>query len=243
MVKEFEINVRKIIDTIANIANIESVDLIDKITLIDAITDVGTVNLLNTVNLIKTISSITNIANIASVDLIDNISFISLIERLNHILLIDEITKIGEISKIRDITHRPAEFIANPGFEEGWTGWRLFSGSAVIDAGGRISENCLRFFDYKDAEVYQYFFIPLGVDWMESMYFYLRSSYNLVDLVTITFGYTDGTTSSQTFKVTNVNTWEKMMLSPTAGKKIEFIYIYHAPTHRECILDSFTTVF
>ena len=177
---------------------------------------------------------IPNVVNIESVDLVDLITKISEITLIDRITLIDEITKIGEITTIRDLMHRPKEYIINPHFMQGFTSWVKTGTVTLID-------RTVKFDDLTLGDLSQYFPVPLKVDLFETMFFYLQSIYSDVDVLDVIYLYTDGTDSTDTFQVSSPLA-EKKTLTPTAGKKIQKISFHHGALGRECYIWRIYTV-
>ena len=223
MVKEFHI---------PNVVNIESVDLIDLITRIQLIDE------------ITKIAGITNIANVDSVDLIDAITNIANIQSVD---LIDRITKIDEITKIsnvRDLMYSPKTLIVDPSFDNDGIGWGLF-GNAEIDATMfHLLGKSLKFPSTSEGEAYQKFPIPIGVDWLTELYFFLRSMTTGTDLVSFFVRYTDQDYSEEHFQVTSAGVWKKQVItSLKAGKYIQNIEFDHDAGEPICWVDDLNTVF
>jgi len=62
--------------------------------------------------------------------------------------------------------------------------------------------------------------------------------------IQIQYVYTDQVTGQDVLSITVADTWEKKALTPTAGKKIQRIRIYHSNvTYMECHFRGFWTVF
>ena len=192
------------------------------------------------------------LTQILSIDFIGLIQYIGLINKINkikNIELIDEITTIKNIehatvdtlTTIRDLTHTPRSFIINPFWHQGFAGWIKTGTINIIETEGQ--PYYLEFVNDTYGSLEQEFPIPLGVDWLEEMYCFLRSITIGSTLLVVKFTYSDRETSSQYLQVAEPNIFEKKVLTPDAGKYIDTIVIEHADTWKHCNFGWLTTRF
>ena len=186
------------------------------------------------------------------IEKVDELTLLKTLEKLEQIVeilnikvveVIKKIEKIEEITSIRDLTLRPKSFIVNSNFEQDFVGWYVSGTAEISSIDGVKSQKCLLFPDTTAGYVYQNFYIPLGIDWLTDFYFYLKSASTAEELVRVHYYYTDGNDSEEIFQVAVANTWEKKVLSPTAGKYIETMVFEHLIGRPICKVDAVTTVF
>ena len=192
------------------------------------------------------------LTQILSVDFIGLIQYIGLINKINkikNIELIDEITTIKNIehatvdtlTTIRDLTHTPRSFIINPFWHQGFAGWFKSGTINIIETEGQ--PYYLEFLDDTYGSLEQHFPIPLGVNWFEEMYCFLRSIYTDSNLIIVKYMYSDRTTSNNLLQVSEPNIFEKKVLTPVAGNYIDTIIIEHTSTWKHCNFGWLTTRF
>lgn len=200
-------------------------ELLPSVTDLFKIVDAKRLDRIDTIELIDLITEITNIKNIESIDLIDKIS------------------EITEITKIRSLINKMPTLMANPWFEDEFTGWNK-AGTVSITSTGLPPTYMALFEDLKTGWLAQRFGIALGVDWMTEFYCEIFGFAGMLneDLIRVTYYYTDGTISQEVFQVTAAG-WNKTVLSPTAGKYIVEIMLTHLATHRKCGVSRFIMVF
>jgi len=184
--------------------------------------------------------SVPELLQIVDAKRIDRIGTIELIE------LIDEITNIGtigEITTIRDLTLRKPSFIVNPLFNQGFTNWEITTTAGedptIVSAD---YFNYVKFLQPTECWLTQEFAIPLEVDALDEFYIIVRSP-NTGNVIRIDYVYTDQTSSLDAQTILVADTWEKKVLAPTAGKKIQTMEIHHADTYIECWFKGFWTVY
>jgi len=143
------------------------------------------------------------------------------------------------VTAIRDVTLPMQSLILNHSFEQDLAGW-LKIGTVQIDDTTRVYglRSCKL---GPGGNIKQPLPIPLGVDWMEQFYLWARSSVDLVDKLSVTYDYSDATSSTETFDT--AVSWSKITLAPTAGKKIVQITIVNIDTAETIWIDDVTTVF
>jgi len=146
---------------------------------------------------------------------------------IDRIDLIRQISKIIEISTLRDLIHRPPELIVNSNAEEDFVGWTPEGDVTIDDTVAMYGNKSWKFPANKHGAILQFFPIPIGVDWFEDFFFYVRASVANVNCIRVTYWYSDGTHTDQDFMVSLPHTWEKKTLTPEAGKKIQYIRIVH----------------
>jgi len=151
--------------------------------------------------------------------------------------------KIETILKIRDMTHRPVEFIQNSSFEEGFVGWYPGGAAQIVDAPMGYGK-CLKLPANVTSWCRQDFPIALNVNWFTRLFFFLRASQLSANVVTFYYAYTDGTSSNETFGVSGANVWEIKDCHPTPGKILYTFNISHLDTYTmDTYVDDFTMVF
>ena len=193
------------------------------------------------------------LTKILSIDFIGLIQYIGMIYKIKKVVTIEEIEKIleiinikkvdviGEITTIRDLSPQRKSLIVNPDFFSAFTGW-LHSENVQHLWESDAKTYYMRFPDLEVAYLKQEFSIPFKIDWLSELYTVIRGP-NIGDVIRFYYQYTDRTMSSELLTIGVANTWEKKTLSPTAGKSIVGLYIYHANFYPQCDIDDVMTVF
>jgi len=135
-----------------------------------------------------------------------------------------------EISKIRDLSNRGFTLLANPTFDEDFTGWLKYGVVEIDETIVHQGSRSLKFLSGEGGWIWQKFGIALGVDWLKEFYLWLKA--NVADTVAlgVRYYYTDETAEVETFTVSAVNIWEKKVLNPATGKYIETLNLFHDST-------------
>ena len=187
---------------------------------------------------------------IGTIELIDEVSLLKVLEELTLLKKLEELTlvkkielvehaTIDEITTIRDLTHAPRSLIMNPFWYQGFAGWQKSGTVSVIEEANE--RMVLYFVGSETGSVTQDFPVPIGVDWLTDFFLMLKSGSTGVNLIHIYYYYTDGTDTDETFQVAT-GAWEKKTLSPTAGKYIKLLRIYHDVSYDSCYVGWLTTV-
>lgn len=189
----------------------------------DAIS-VGTAQPLNVVSLIEEITKVLEVTLVKEISKILEVTLVKVIEK------IELIEKIEEITTIRDLTHKPKEFIVNSSWEEDFVGWFVGYPSLFQIVTGHYvgTKACKIIHESYMHGINQTFPIPISTDWFEQLVFWQRVS--IADTgVTVKWYYTDGTTASMWTKTQPSTQWTRQTItSPKNGKhvyRIEFVHL------------------
>ena len=194
------------------------------------------------------------LSQILSIDFIGLIQYIGLINKINkikNIELIDEITTIKNIehatvdtlTTIRDITWSPRSIFQNPTFEQELAGWYVFGIVQADTSHMHFGKYACKFSDGLLGSIGQHLSICLGVDWFTELYLWLRSS-TTGSALEVSYFYSDGSSGTEILSCTVADSWQRKVLSPTAGKHLEYIQFAHLATYTNDVwMDSIAVVF
>jgi len=76
----------------------------------------------------------------------------------------------------------------------------------------------------------QYFPIPIGVDWFSGFYAFIMSVGDFGVSLKATYNYMDGNMSQQNLSTVSAGNYQRITLTPTAGKYLKELRIDHLNT-------------